>query len=370
MAEKVRAAFRRHDTRGDGRIDRATLSQVLQASGCFDNCQVEQVFEAFASSKSSPTIAYDAFVDFLFGVSQVEDGRAPDPVDEVFMRSETPGDHCSYRSDELGLLRSESPDAAEAIVQVEVLSMDAECLCKLQVPRGSTVRQLRAEVSIAIGVREVEVDLVLGLSRLQDMGARPLLDVNVMGNIAVLHVVRRIAPDDLDVLYASMGGVWRDREAGDLSLDNGHFSQLPEACRVELLVAVSVDVRVRRLGLTGNGLQDLDVQLLGELLERSVSIAVLDLGENVLGDDAAQCLAQALECNTSLQELRLSNNAIGDAGVLRVAAALEKCASLQRLLLDGNPVGFEGAERLCEAQQLARERGTIVEIVLPKSCDN
>jgi len=111
--------------------------------------------------------------------------------------------------------------------------------------------------------------------------------------------------------------------------------------------AASLDLAGNSTGF--NGVDDVFVAQLVEVLETNSSVVSLHLERNNLGDTSAQALARILKRNGTLKALELDYNNIGDSGISNIANGLQVNAGLHQLDLIYNRVGHQGAERLADA---------------------
>ena len=109
--------------------------------------------------------------------------------------------------------------------------------------------------------------------------------------------------------------------------------------------------KIDEFSLYDENLDDKQIALLANALQKNHSLTYLKLRENQVGDAGASALAKALQNNHSLTKLDLSSNQVGDAGASALAKALQKNHSLTDLNLGRNKVGDAGASALAKALQ-------------------
>ena len=101
-------------------------------------------------------------------------------------------------------------------------------------------------------------------------------------------------------------------------------------------------VKQKKIALVGKELQDGDIGVLADVLEKSEVLKELNLMCNKISlrDDR---FTDALARNKTLQVLSLYGNEVGVEGAKRLADVLRVNTTLQQLFLEGNDVGDDGA---------------------------
>ena len=118
----------------------------------------------------------------------------------------------------------------------------------------------------------------------------------------------------------------------------------------ELPRLLANDPAFTTLNVDASNISDQDTQLLASALECNDTLTHLSVAANSIGADGAAHLAKAVARNQgALTLLNLSGNKIGNDGATALAAAMQRSSSLAKLQLANCEIGDEGASMLAEA---------------------
>ena len=101
------------------------------------------------------------------------------------------------------------------------------------------------------------------------------------------------------------------------------------------------------LGLERNGIANVGMNSICEMLKTNTSLYILHIGRNAITWEGMVHLADALASNTTLESLSLTGNvAIGDEGVAVLSGSLKHNATLKTLLLSKCGISSKGTNHL------------------------
>ena len=137
------------------------------------------------------------------------------------------------------------------------------------------------------------------------------------------------------------------------------FSALGDEGTVALADALTAELPLQQLDMSGNSIRDPGTDAIARALNRGAAphLMKLNLKNNDLNDEAAVALAGA--SHSTLEWLNLSSNQIADGGGIALASALttRRFGSLRRLSLDHNRLGDEAMGALAAALEAPEGNG-------------
>lgn len=104
------------------------------------------------------------------------------------------------------------------------------------------------------------------------------------------------------------------------------------------------------LGLERNGITDVGLMTISQMLKTNNTLHTLQIGRNLIGHEGILQLSEALKVNNTLETLSLTgNHAIGDEGAKALGSSLAGNRALKTLLLKKCGISDRGGTHLLEA---------------------
>ena len=128
-----------------------------------------------------------------------------------------------------------------------------------------------------------------------------------------------------------------------------YYNNITEEAADDIAVAISCNIHLQELHLSGNELQASGTIKIAKSLQKISSLTKLYINHNNITDEAADDIAVAISCNIHLQELDLGGNKLQASGTIKIAKSLQKISSLTKLRIYYNNITEEAADDIAVA---------------------